>query len=154
MRFLCCAAVLSVIIVIGGFMASILAYIFDDFKNFTLVALIAMSIIAGIWIIAFLRLLFNKRLIVTEDDISLFRGHKVKWRIQRDSILELIFYDTLKWYMFVLPIPGMIDAPELCVRLMNGKVSTNYRCYLSLKNARIIAENFGYTLKIIDSNNK
>ena len=154
MRVLCCATVLSVLISFGSIVASVFAYIFDDFNDFGLVAFIVVLIVACIWVIVLLSFLFNKHLIVTEDGISLCRGNKIKWHIQRDFIMELIFYDTLKWYMYLLPIPGMIDAPELCVRLKNGKVSIKYRCYLSLKNAKIIAENFGYTLKIIDSNNK
>lgn len=148
--FLCVACVLSVLVIAGALMSVMLAYLFDGFDNFGLVALIAALIIVFIWLVMSLSLVLSrKRIVVTEEDITLYRWHKVKWHIKKDEIMELIFYDTLKWYMFVLPISELIAPPELCIRLNNGKVSQKYRCYLSKKNAEDISKTFGYALRIV-----
>ena len=151
---LCCASVLTVLVIIGCLIGSILAFLFDGFRNFAVVALIGGSIIICIWIIMLISLLFRKHVVVTDDEIIVYRWSKVKWKITRNEIKELIFYDILKWYMFILPIVGIIEASELCVRLNSGKISVKYRCNISLKNARKISENFGYPLKVIDIANK
>ena len=71
---LCCASVLTVLVIIGCLIGSILAFLFDGFRNFAVVALIGGSIIICIWIIMLISLLFRKHVVVTDDEIKVYKG--------------------------------------------------------------------------------
>lgn len=53
--------------------------------------MIGALVIAGIWGLALIAMLFSKTVVVTENEIRMYRGKKMKWEIKKEDIVELIY---------------------------------------------------------------
>ncbi|MCH5155686.1 MAG: hypothetical protein J1F69_03685 [Clostridiales bacterium] len=127
----------------------IMTYFFENAREFTVVYIVGASVIAGTWAIAGLIILLQTTVIVTENEIKLCRGKKIKWSISKDEILECI-YNQIHWYDILVPISA-INAFQLCFKLKNGVVSRKKVCSLSFKQVNIIRDKFNYPVRNIDT---
>ena len=127
----------------------VMTYFFENARDFTVVYIVGLSVIVGIWIIAFIVILLQTFVIVTESEIRLCRSKKIKWSISKDEILECI-YNKAHWYDFLMPISA-INAFQLCFKLKNGVVSRKKVCSLSLKQVSMIRDKFNYPVRNIDT---
>ncbi len=127
----------------------IITYFFENARDFSVVFIVGASVIVGTWAIAGLIILLQTTVIVTENEIKLCRGKKIKWSIGKDEISECI-YNKAHWYDFIMPISA-INAFQLMFKLNNGVVSRKKSCSLSLKQVNVICEKFNYPIKNIDT---
>ena len=127
----------------------IMTYFFENARDFTMVYIVGASIIAGVWAIAGLIILLQTTVIVTENEIKLCRGKKIKWSVSKDEISECI-YNRVHWYDLLMP-SSAINAFQLCFKFKNGVISRKKICSLSLKQVNIIRDNYSYPIRNINS---
>ncbi len=139
-------SVCTVILCVFGI---IMTYFFENARDFTVVYIVGASVIVGTWAIAGLIILLQTTVIVTENEIKLCRGEKIKWSIKKDEICKCI-YNKAHWYDFLMPISA-INAFQLSFKLNSGGISRKKVCSLSLKQVNTIREKFNYPIKNIDT---
>lgn len=139
------AVALTILLFIGFLIAFFLAYLFGD-GFYISVLIVFLSLIALIWLLMVLRLIFSGTVIITDDEIKLCQGKRVKWRLQKSDIEECR-YNKITWHDFILPI-GIENMALLQFKLKGKGVSRN-NCSLSIKQVNRICDVFGCSLKIM-----
>lgn len=143
------AVFITVSIVFVSIFGIIMTYIFEDERDFTIVVVVGFSVIIGVWIIAGIFILLQKTVIVTDTEIKLCRGKKVKWIIEKSEIKECI-YNRAHWYDFIAPISA-INAFMLQFQLKKRGVSRKKYCFLSYKQVKQMYTIFNYPIRTKDS---
>lgn len=141
------ASFASVCILLSGAICIFVTCIWEDGKDMFLCLIIFGSALLGVWIITCVVVLLSKTVIVTENEISIYRGKKLKYCVKKEDIEECI-YNEMKWYNFLFPV-STINAFMLQFRLKNKKSISKEFCSLSLKQVIQIRETFGYPIRII-----
>ncbi len=144
-----CACFFTICTVFCCVFGIIMTYFFEDARDFTIVFIVGASVVVGIWMIAGLSILLQGTVIITESEISLGRGKKIKWSISKDEISECV-YNKAHWYDFLIPISA-INAFILHFKLQNGVIPRKKYCYLSLKQVNIIRDVLHYPISNIDT---
>lgn len=126
-----------------------ITYFFENARDFNDVLFYGAIIILTVWLISGLVVLLNKTVIVTENEIRMYRGKKLKWSIKKEEIQECI-YNEMKWYYVLFPI-STINAFALQFRLKGKKSISKEFCSLSLKQVRLIQETFNYPIRGIQT---
>lgn len=122
----------------------IVTYFFENARNFLNVIVIGALVIVGIWVLALIAMLFSKTVVVTENEIKMFRGKKVKWEIKKEDIVELI-YTSMPWYSFLSPL-STINGFALQFKI-KGKGIVRQYCLLSSKQVKKIEDMFDYPMR-------
>lgn len=144
-----CACFITICIILCCVFGIIITYFFEHVRDFTLVCIIGVSLIGGVWIIAGLVIMLQGTVVVTEHEIKYYRWRTEKWRINKEDICECI-YNKFHWYDFLLPITA-INAFILSFRLKEGVISQKKYCSLSLKMVKEIHDTFHYPIRDIDT---
>lgn len=126
----------------------IVTYFFENAREFTNVIVIGALVIAGIWVLALIAMLFSKTVVVTENEIRMYRGKKMKWEIKKEDIVELI-YTPMPWYAFLSPL-STINGFALQFKI-KGKGIVRQYCSLSSKQVKKIEDMFDYPMRNISS---
>ena len=140
--FMSCAVIICCVICI------VFPYFYDGINYLKNASMIGASVIAGIWGLALIAMLFGKTVVVTENEIRMYRGKKLKWEIKKEDIDELI-YTPMPWYAFLSPL-STINGFALQFKL-KGKGIVRQYCSLSRKQVRKIAETFDYPMRKIQT---
>ncbi|MCH5162847.1 MAG: hypothetical protein J1G38_05100 [Clostridiales bacterium] len=140
------ASILTAWLIVFFAIVCLLAYIFDATTNYIIVLIVFSSVIAGLWIIIALIILFSGTVVVTDCEIKMVRFKKVKWCMQKADIEECR-YNKFQWNTILLPI--YIENEFLLQFKLNGKGVSKKNCSLSLKQVKRIQEELCYPLKIM-----
>lgn len=117
-------------------------------KYTNIILIVFASIIAFIWLVFLISILFSCKIIVSNDEIKAKRLGRVVWSLKKAEIL-LCIYNELQWWAFLLPIAS-INAGALQFKLQSGKISRHY-CSLSQKQVDKIKADFDYPFKEIQT---
>lgn len=141
------ATIATILLVAIGFLMDYTINLKGDHDNI-LVLIVFGCIIAFIWTIFILSIIFSSKIIINEDEIKAKRLGRIVWCLRKEEIL-LCIYNELCWWHFLMPISG-INAGALQFKLQNGKISRHY-CSLSQKQIDKIKANFDYPFKEIQT---
>lgn len=144
-----CAVFFTICVVLCCIIGIIMTYIFEDARDFTVVFIVGISVICGIWALAGLTIMLQNTVIVTENEIRLCRGKKTKWIVCKSELKECI-YNKAHWYDFLMPIAA-INAYIMHFKLSSGIISRKKYCSLSLKKARLMRDKFHYPIRNINT---
>ncbi len=136
----------SAIIILFCIICVSAAYALDQTEDNKLGLIIFGSFLAGTWLIASLCLLFGKTVVITSEEISMYRWKKIKWSIKKEEIEECI-YNKLNWYDCFFPT-STLNAFALQFKLTDRGISKKF-CSLSLKQVKRIQKEFGYPVRVI-----
>ncbi len=117
-------------------------------KYTNIVLIVFLCIIAFIWLVFLISILFSSKIIIDENEIKAKRFGRISWSFKKEEIL-LCIYNELHWWAFLLPIAS-INAGALQFKLQNGKIS-KHSCSLSQKQVDKIKANFDYPFKEIQT---
>ena len=114
----------------------------------TLVLIVFACLIAFIWLIFIISILFSSKIIINDNEIKAKRFGRIVWSFKKEEILVCI-YNEVHWWQFLVPIAS-INAGALQFKLQSGKIS-RHSCSLSSKQVDKIKANFEYPFKEIQT---
>ena len=82
--FMSCAVIICCVICI------VFPYFYDGINYLKNASMIGALVIAGIWVLALIAMLFSKTVVVTENEIRMYRGKKMKWEIKKEDMTILL----------------------------------------------------------------
>jgi len=142
-------ATCSVLFLAGvGFLLDYTINLKGEHNQVVLVLIVFACIIAFIWLVFIISILFSSKIIIDENEIKAKRFGRISWSLKKEEIL-LCIYNELHWWAFLLPIAS-INAGALQFKLQNGKIS-KHSCSLSQKQVDRIKANFDYPFKEIQT---
>lgn len=117
--------------------------------EYSIIVLIVFAcLIAVIWVIFLLSILFSSKIIIDNNEIKAKRFGRIVWSLKKSDILVCI-YNEMHWWQVFVPIAS-INAGALQFKLQNGKIS-RHSCSLSQKQVDKLKLNFDYPFKEIQT---
>ena len=148
----CVSIFFSCIVVFVAIFGVTITYFFENARDFSLVAIIALSILIGIWTLYFLLVIvLGKSIIISNEGITVKKGNRVLWKLKKEDI-DYCSYEKIKASTFIFPNP---NASYMLFKLKKGEFFTirnkTAGISLSLKEVEKMMKNFDYEIKILNS---